>query len=323
MKIAINHTKIGFGKMINSRIILITICLLFVAVKGFSQQDPMYTQYVNNPITINPAYSGVRGVPNFTGVFRKQWLGFEGAPTTSSLSYNTLLANYNMGVGASLIYDAIGPTTQTGFYVNYAYHVMFDNNTNLSLGLNGGGNYFYIDNQKLTTDQPDDDINNLVNESVLLPNFGVGVFYYSKKMYLGLSVPKLIKNSLDKLEVRIDHLNREEWHWFFMGGYLFDISDDFDFKPSFMTRYVAGSPVSVDLAATFILYDKISLGAMYRINDSFDAMIKWQVNPKLEIGYSYDMTNSQFRSYNKGTHEIMVSYTFVKEGKRIMSPRFF
>ena len=302
---------------------LVTLLLLILGFKGFAQQDPIYTQYMNNPILVNPAYAGSRDVSSLTGVFRKQWVGIEGSPTTSSLSYNAPIKKYNFGIGASLLYDALGPTTQTGFYLDYAYHICFDGDRVLSLGLKGGFNYFYANYSGLRYNDPDDDINPLQNDAVFLPNFGIGAYYYTNKLYLGLSVPKLIRNSLNKKENTNDHLNKEEWHVFLMGGYIFKLSQNIDFKPSFITRYAMGSPLSVELNATFMLYDKIWLGAMYRFGDSFGGIVRWQVNRKIHIGYSYDLTHSALKAFNNGTHEIFIGFDFISKDKFESTKRFF
>ena len=310
--------------MKNIKLQIVTLLLLVLWLNGFAQQDPMYTQYMYNPIIVNPAYAGSMEVANLTGVFRKQWVGISNSPTTSSLSFNELIRKYDFGVGASLLYDALGPVTQTGFYLDYSYQIRFDEKGTLSLGLKGGFNYYYINYNGLKYNDPDEDIDLLENESLFLPNFGIGAYYYSQKYFLGISVPKLLRNSLEKKGTTIDHLNREEWHCFFMGGYVFNLANNIDFKPSFISQYVMGSPLSIELSATFMLYKKVWLGAMYRVGDSFGGIINWQLTPKLNIGYSYDLSRYELRAFNKGSHEITLNYVFLRDnGKRILSPRYF
>jgi type IX secretion system PorP/SprF family membrane protein len=309
--------------MKNIKLKLVTLLLLILGLNGFAQQDPMYTQYMNNPILVNPAYAGSRNAGNLTGIFRKQWVGINGSPTTSSLSYNTPIPRYNFGVGASLLYDVLGPTTQTGLFIDYAYHIKFGEKSTLALGLKGGFGYYYINYSGLTYNDPDDDISNLENESLLLPNFGIGAYYYTNNSYIGLSVPKLIRNSLTKNDNTLEHLNREEWHIFLMAGHIFNLNKNIDLKPSFITRYAVGSPLSLELNATCILYNKIWVGAMFRCGDSVGGLVQWQITPQLNIGYSYDYSLSELHGLNKGSHEIVLNYVFIKEGRRILSPRFF
>lgn len=309
--------------MKNLKIQLTTIVFLILGLNGFAQQDAMYTQYSSNPLLVNPAFAGSMDFGHITGVFRKQWVGINGSPTTSSISYNAPIKKYNFGVGASLMYDALGPTTQTGLFLDYSYHIRFDQKGTLSLGLKGGFSYYYINYRGLTYNDPDDDINLLENQSLFLPNFGLGAYYYTDKSYIGLSVPKLIRNSLNKNENTLEHLNREEWHVFLMAGHIFRLSDNINFKPSFITRYAVGSPLSVELNGTIMLYDKVWLGLMYRVGDTMGGLVRWQINDKLNIGYSYDLSNSALKVFNRGTHEITIGFSFIKNNQNIMLPRYF
>jgi len=314
----------GVKMMENLKYLAATFLFVLIGLKVYSQQDPMYTQYMNNPLSVNPAYAGTRNVASLTGVFRKQWVGIEGAPTTSAVSFTMPNKKFHYGLGASLLYDALGPVTQTGLYLDYAYFIRFDQKGTLSLGLKGGFNYFYIDYKGLRYNDTDTDLDHLENEALFLPNFGVGAYYYTDKLYLGLSVPKLLKNTLDKNNsVTVEHLNREEWHCFLMGGYVANLTEHIDLKPSFIARYAAGSPLSLELTATVMLYDKVWIGGMYRVGDSFGGLVRWQVNPKIHIGYSYDLTCSVLRSFNTGTHEIFIGFDFLSKERSEAVSRFF
>jgi len=75
--------------------------------------------------------------------------------------------------------------------------------------------------------------------------------------------------------------------------------------------------------ATFMLYDKIWLGAMYRFGDSFGGLIRWQVNPKIHLGYSYDLNHSELKAFNRGSHEIFIGFDFISKDKFSTIKRFF
>jgi type IX secretion system PorP/SprF family membrane protein len=305
----------------------IILGLLFVVsgVTVFAQQDPMFTQYMTNPITINPAITGVRKVDNISLVFRKQWVGIEGAPTTASLSYQGPFFKDNVGLGCNLIHDIIGPVVQTGFYVDYAYHLKFDNNkqNNLALGIMGGFNYYTFDLYSLRSDEPDNDIALDGVDRRFLPNFGIGLFYYTPQFFFGASMPKMLRNSLSKTENTLSLEDKEERHFFVMTGYIFDLSRKIKFKPSVIGRFVYGAPISLDLTATFMLYDKVWIGGMYRWGSSIGGLIRWQINPKIHLGYSFDFSNSRLKAYNQGTHEIFLSFDIGNSDRIERVRRFF
>ncbi|MGB0423082.1 MAG: type IX secretion system membrane protein PorP/SprF, partial [Flavobacteriales bacterium] len=95
------------------------------------------------------------------------------------------------------------------------------------------------------------------------------------------------------------------------------------FKPTFQTKYVAGAPVSMDVTANFLVDDWLWLGGMYRFGDAFALIASFQVTDQLRAGYSYDYTLSELSGYNSGSHELMLSYDFVYNRAKTLSPRYF
>lgn len=302
---------------------IIIALLLLTSVGAFAQQDPMFTQYMNNPVLINPAYAGSNGATNINGIFRKQWVGFDWQPTTTSLSVNSPFWNYQVGAGFTFLHDKIGPLSQTGIYIDYAYSIDISPTSRFSLGLKTGFNFFQKDLRGLTTVEFDNWVFESDDINKMLFNTGIGAFYYNEMMFAGFSVPKLIRNSLTEKENTYELVGREERHLFFTMGAVFDINPIMKFKPSTMLRMVNGSPYSAEITATLIFYERLWAGLMYRFGDAPGAHARYQVDDKLQIGYSYDMSNSRIKAYNSGSHEIYISYIFRREGSRILSPRYF
>ncbi|MBN2262564.1 MAG: type IX secretion system membrane protein PorP/SprF [Prolixibacteraceae bacterium] len=297
--------------------------LMLVGLGAFAQQDPMFTQYMNNPVLINPAYTGSQGALNINGIFRKQWAGFEWQPTTTSISINSPFLDYRIGAGFTFLHDNIGPLSQTGIYLDYAYSIDFSPTSRLSLGIKAGFNFFQKDLQGLITFEDDAWVNLYPNTSKMLFNTGIGAFYYNETTFVGFSVPKLVRNSLSDKENTYEFVGREERHIFLTAGRVFDVNPILKLKPTVMLRMVNSAPFSAEVTATMIFYEQFWGGLMYRYGDSFGAHLRLQVNADLQIGYSYDLNNSRIRKHNSGTHEIFISYTISKEGRRILSPRYF
>lgn len=294
-----------------------------ISVDSFAQQDPMYTQYMENLLTLNPAYAGSRDVLSAMVVSRNQWVSMPGAPDTRSFSIHSPFKETNTGVGFSFLSDEVGPIKQTGFYLDYSYTLHMGPKQSLSLGLKGGVNFYEAGLSDLLTNDPDDptfadDINRK-----FLPNFGVGAFYYSSKFYLGLSVPKLIENKINKNSISTQGISKEEMHVFFMSGYVIDVNRIVKFKPSVLTKYVKNAPLALDLTGTFVFYDRLWLGAMYRFGESFGGLLQIQLTNQLKLGYSYDLPINKLGAYNNGTHEIMVVFDFDFGRGRVRSPRYF
>jgi type IX secretion system PorP/SprF family membrane protein len=296
---------------------LVILFLFALLSSAKAQQDPMFTQYMHNPMSINPAYAGSRETVNAVMMNRQQWVGIEGAPNTMTLSVNSPFMDEKVGIGLSLIYDRIEPTRQLGVYTDYAYHLKVTDKVKFAFGLKGGFNMYDVNTLKLKGSQYENDP---TVERMYLPNFGIGSYLYSDRFYLGLSVPKMLQNSLSDNENTL--MNKEVRHYFFTGGYVFDIAENVRFKPSFIFRMVSGAPLSSEISGAVLLHDRLWLGTMYRHRDALGGMVKFDITSQLGMGYSYDSSLSRLGNYNKGTHEVYVSYDFTYKNKK-SSPRFF
>jgi len=158
-------------------------------------------------------------------------------------------------------------------------------------------------------------------ENKFSPNIGAGAYFYSDKLYVGLSVPNFLQSDIFNDNTSTTSLER--LHYYLIGGYVFDLSSSIQFKPAFMCKTVVGSPLQVDLSANFLFNEKFVLGAAWRWDAAMSLMAGFQVNHKLYIGYGYDLETTQLSNYNSGSHEIFLRFELSKDPERIVSPRFF
>jgi len=303
---------------------VLALILFLKPVVSFSQQDPLYTQYMFNTLAINPGYAGTRDMLSLMFSSRNQWVGFDGAPTTQTFTANSPVANKNIGLGISVLYDRIGPTTQTGTYIDYSFQLKISEKSKLSFGIKGGGNFYQLDMAQLKKLTPyNDPAYSEPNISKFLPNFGVGLYYYSQNFYLGASVPKLLENtySADGVETSVE--GKETRHYYLMTGAVVNINNDIKFKPSVLARLTQAAPFSMDINANFLFVDRIWVGAMYRISGTFGGVVQFKFTPQFRIGYSYDANTTELQNYNNGTHEIMLNYEFNFKKDKIQNPRYF
>jgi type IX secretion system PorP/SprF family membrane protein len=282
----------------------------------------VYTQYMNNLLAVQPAYAGMSGSLNITGISRAQWVGFDGAPNTNTLTVSAPLSSFNVGLGLSIVNDKWGPVRQNGVYVDYAYRVMLRSNQYLSFGLKGGFNLFqaYFTDLRIW-DSPD--MVFMYDVAIkFLPNLGVGIMWHGDRFFLGASSPKILKHRMQ--DVNGGTAFREVLHLYGMGGYVFFISDIIKFKPTILYRWAERTPSYVDFTGSFLLYDQVWVGATYRMKNSYGLIFQFNVNPQLKFGYSYDLTTFHPTQVNSGTHEFLISYDFVtiRRGRR-NAPRYF
>jgi len=294
--------------------------LLFMGFIGYAQQDAQFTQYMYNTIVINPAYAGSRGALSIFGLYRTQWVGLDGAPVTNAFSINSPIRNSNLGIGVSLLNDKIGPTNQNDLSADISYTIHTSETFKLSFGIKATANVFNLDITKLNPmDQNDPQFQNLNN--VVSPNLGAGVYFHSDKMYLGFSVPNFVEKRLyDDNSVSV---YKQKATYYFIAGYVFDLSSSVKFKPSLISKMILGSPFQTDFSASFLFNEKFTLGASYRWSGTVSAMAGFKISDQLFIGYGYDMETTKLANYNSGSHEIFLRFELMNNYKRVMSPRFF
>ena len=306
--------------------IILFISFLFYITSASAQQDPEYTHYMYNMSAVNPAYAtATAAMLNLGGLYRTQWVGAVGAPKTFTFFGHTALSE-KIEVGASLISDDIGDGAkkENNFYADFAYVLQLGGKNKLSLGLKAGFTSLQTNFNGFRFTDTATDLAFSENINVTKPNIGAGAYYFTDKYYVGLSVPNLLSSKHIEERSGINAYGSENIHAFLTAGYVFEINDVFKLKPAFMSKFVPGAPVSVDLTANVLYNDKFELGAAYRINDAVSALMNINVTPSLRIGYAYDYTISNLGQFNSGTHEIMLLFDLDLLGKGYdKSPRFF
>jgi len=305
------------------RAIFVTI-MIMSALLSKGQQDPMYTQYIFNLQTINPAYVGYWQTMGVTLLSRNQWVGLSGHPTTTTFSFQTPLKSENVGLGMSIVLDKVGIEKRLALSFDYSYMILLSDITFLRFGVKGGFTN-YSNNLSDYYQYPDGQVDNLFQGNIqnkFMPNFGFGLFLSSDKYYVSLSLPKILENSYQS-NVSNYSTKSEVRQLYLAGGMMFTISDHIKFKPTFMTKTVVGTPFQYDLSANFLLAEKFWIGGMYRSGDSFGAIAQWIISNNLRIGYAYDFTTTDLQNYQNGVHEVMVTYEFNFASHKYISPRYF
>ncbi len=296
--------------------------VLFIAfLVGFSalqaQQESQFTQFMAFKLGYNPAYAGLDQVPSFSALVRSQWLGFEGAPQNQILTFNTPFGSaQSAGAGLTLRRFTIGPTEEYTSEFSYAYHVDFARGR-LGMGIMGTVRLLRINFNKLEPIQSAAVDGALPGgiQSKYLPNFGVGFYYDSDNVYVGISAPRLLQNSFDFSE-EISIVSKEITHIYIMGGVKFGEPDNIQWFPQVLIKQVAGAPFDADVSLTAIFKDKISAGLSYRLGGSKESSIGESValflsmdfTEKMSFGIGYDFTLSDLRRYNSGTLEGVFTY---------------
>ncbi|MBT8303278.1 MAG: type IX secretion system membrane protein PorP/SprF [Bacteroidia bacterium] len=308
---------------------IVTLALILISSIGYAQQLPQFTEYMFNTISINPAYAGSRETLSIVGLHRSQWTEIEKGPTTQTLSLHTPLRNEKIGLGVSIINDSPGYENFLYAYADISYTINTGRYTKLAFGIKGGFTHYNLDQQFL--DDPrvlaDPFFGNYADK--WNPNVGVGAFLHSDRWYIGLSAPRILNTDYNLTEETggAEYVALERVSYYLTGGYVFDLANDVKLKPSFLVKATNGAPISVDLNANFLLFEKLWLGGSYRYNENTGAIAgiaDFQISKQLRIGYAYDHYISDVRPYFGGTHEVLLMFEInQRDPRRVKSPRYF
>jgi type IX secretion system PorP/SprF family membrane protein len=320
--------------------LIIILALIVCSFSVNAQQDAEYSMYFFNGLYINPAYTGSKENAHLSGLYRHQWEGIKGAPRSATVAFHSPLKKNQYALGARFNYDRLGTTQYTALTGSFAYRIKTNGKTKISLGVDLGVNSY---NFLLATNQTNQgsDPTLAQNISTILPNFGLGVYVYQKKFYVGLSAPHLL-NDILKDTFALTNGNtvaRQYNHYFGTAGYVFGKeSANVKFLPSMLAKWTPGTSFEMDFTANFLIHEFLMLGASWRSTgddgnfrgESIIGIIKVAAWKTLEIGYAYDHTLSTLGStkvgtFNTGTHELFLGYTFGDAGKanrRFVTPRF-
>ena len=110
---------------------LVLLIIISTSIIVCAQQDPINSQFMSNPLAINPSYAGINDVTNFNLNSRFQWTSLEGSPTTYTFTANTSIVNGKVGLGLMVLNDQIGITENTEVQVSYAYKISDGKNISL------------------------------------------------------------------------------------------------------------------------------------------------------------------------------------------------
>jgi type IX secretion system PorP/SprF family membrane protein len=307
-----------YRTLINKIAGLIAVSCIF-SLTTFAQQKVQFTQYMFNGLVINPAYAGADEALSLTLIQRKQWANVEGSPSTQSLSAHTLFGRKHIGLGMTLINDKIGIHKNLSALTNYAYHLRVGTKSYLSMGVQAGlhsrkSNYGRLAGTTNTDPRLYD-----ASVSYTAFDFGMGLYYRSPKLHVGLSAPEMLPERFllnDTLTVRLSNVNI-----FGFSKYVFVLSPMFDLEPSILIKHLTGVPLSYDLNVNVIYRKVLSAGLSYRKKESIDFMLKAQLTPQLQFGYAYDHPVGKISTMTNGSHEFIIKYVFRYTQDKVMSPR--
>jgi type IX secretion system PorP/SprF family membrane protein len=319
-------------------IVILLLCVCAVAPLS-AQQDHQYTQFMYNKLLVNPAYSGARGVPSLTAIYRNQWMGFDGAPQSALLSLSSPFLSPRVGVGAVLSHQSAGLQRDFMGSLAYSYDLIAKDDISLRVGVQGSMRSLSMNFAKASTrdDNPagDPSLNDQrIND--IYGNVGAGIYAnFLQRAYVGFAVPRIYANTIGLNSNPQFTTAKEYRHYYGMAGVIVPLSKDVKLLPAVLVKYVAGAPFDADINLNLDIKNKVTFGLSGRLGgdnglESVDLLAYWQATELFGVGLAYDFTLSRVRDYSAGSIEVLVQTDLKADKKRgkkgrknLDNPRFF
>ena len=319
--------------------LLTAVTLTCIFATGFSQQVPMYSQYIMNGFLINPSFAGRDGYSTVNLTVREQWVGMAGSPSTYAASFQTrILKNSyiskstsvrkklvkptkggNVGLGGYVFNDNNGIMRRTGFSGTYAYHIAMGRTqgipNNLSFGLSMTGYQFFINTDGLIY-EPNDPLLNVYDRSVFITDFNFGASFTTARYYAGFAMTNLLRGNLifgDSANVARNELG----HFYLTGGVKLPVNGDWTIEPSAFIKSsdMFFKSVQMDITGRAYYKDDYWAGLSYRTSDALIVMLGMKYD-RFYFAYAFDFTLTDIRTSSLGTHEISLAVKFGESARR-------
>lgn len=272
---------------------------VLIATTSFAQQDPLYSQYLFNPMVLNPAYAGLNNRFNGSVGYRTQWTGLEGQPQTMNASIHSSLVGNKVGAGLLVMNDRIGNLTTTEINAAFSYKLEMENNT-FSFGMQTGVQNFNSDNAGVNPYDKTDDLF-LNGERGTRFNVGAGAILKSEKYFIGLSVPRLLPTTFKSGDLETELYNQT---FYAMAAYIFYVNEHIRLKPAALLRTVKGAPAAVDISFNLNLNSIHTLGVFTRNFGTYGVLLQTLLKEQYRLGYAFELPTNKSVGAQFTTHEI-------------------
>ena len=314
---------------------------LGASVNGMAQQLPQYSQYNRNSFMVNPGACGMYDFFDVQIGGRYQWEGFTNAPMTA-YAYGATVLNFEKprynpslrtsygpipnpkvgvgllkhAVGGQIIADQYGAFRDISFAGTYALHIPVTKKHNLSFGTKLGlSNSMFLQDRATVLSQMDGYDGPAINDpgydayvanqgSLNFMEIGAGIFFYGDNLYIGVAADQLTK---DMIEFGTGSANFDpQMHFNVTAGYKFPVGDYWTMMPSFLAKYMAPAPFTIEGSIQMEYKEWLWFAASYRHTDAVVAALGCNLSNNLKLGYSFDYSLSKFSNYSAGGHELVL-----------------
>jgi type IX secretion system PorP/SprF family membrane protein len=309
-----------------------------------AQIDYRFNQFMQNPLPVNPAFSGIEDFVDVKLGYRAQWAGFEGAPTNMFLSGNMALQispgndfkdrgtriyepeSYNEketseefgyrkgrrhGVSFYMLQNSDGGFFNLGGFVNYAYHLRITNQLIWSVGAGVGYEFSRFDASGISVLNPTNDptylsyaTDNRNQRSNLKLNLGTVI--YHKEFFLGYSALSAVDYNIGGTNDFYNEQTTALTHTVQV-GFRYKWRYGYLITPSLLVRIRPDNPTEYIAMVRGRIHDKAWAGLQYTYNGAVGLSLGTYLTKNIGFNYAYEFPTTQIRRASAGSHEFILA----------------
>jgi type IX secretion system PorP/SprF family membrane protein len=319
------------------------IVLLACVLSGaHAQFVPNSSQMFQFAAGYNPAFTGVEPYSDVKLGYRYQWTGFgDAGPKFINLSGSMRLtqpadlithaprmsnaAELNKSgfipagkrafhaMGIHVFNESNNLLARTGGIVNYAFHYPLSKNTRLSAGVGAVIENTKLDFDKIrlgeTSKENDPFYQYLVQTGASHTNVSIrgGLLVYGKDFYFGVSYLPMVNKVVSTSETSF---SEAFYRGTIQAGVALEMSPDFQLKPSILALMQMDNKFAIDYSVKAYIKEKAWFGVTYRDVKASVFLLGFNVNRTFGASYAYEMSMDGFKTFNDGSHELVLSLRF-------------
>jgi len=282
--------------------------MVFCGVGVYSQQLPILDNYLINPVSISPAFTGKYNRFQSFITHRSEWTGLTGAPTIGYISLDGSIGK-KMGIGGNLTLNKAGIFKNFSLNINYAYHLQLAKNHFLSFGLNAALYQNSIDlSEVIVGNQLDPLLASQDGISETYLNVGASLLYTWKDLNVCIVFPLLFNNKSFYSNSLYDHVLTMDRNWMVYATYTLLLQTDWKLKFDILYRDTQFSPWSLDFSTLVKYQDNYWLGVFYRKSNVLGLTAGLAIINSIVINYNYEFAGFTMMGESGGSHEVTLGY---------------
>ena len=303
---------------------IIPLIFLLIAGTAKTQIATPVAQYAGNQLIYNPAFAGAHDLFSANISFKTLWVGMPNSPTLISFNMHAPFIDQRNALGFIFQRETFGPQAVNLANLTYAYNFRIGGESFLSLGVQGGlfnsvTDWTMVDRVR----HPEDPFYG-AGEHWVTNRFdmGLGAYFQARDFYVGLSVRHLTAPRFDEFQFDGDDFHsRIRRQFFFIGGYNFMLNNYFDLRPRILLRHKQDVPFMVSTGIDLVYLDRFLFGVNVMTGlPTLTLATSAELFDGLRIGYAFDINFGTLGPFQRGSHEIFISY-FMPVWHRINSPQ--